>query len=283
MLHIFFFLSLFLFLLASTEKRNSTWSRLRERKTWKKKEERRRKEIHTSLAHRVTTAAWEDPSLINYLAWGLRKSVEIPIFERVQHCSRRRVVSSSCEDTFSSTSLSPLLAFLSSSFLRILEKENEDSTHYFFFIIIMWDREIGRSFLFLPRSFLSLSLIFSFVVTFICNCVYIYFFFSFIPCSFSLSLSFFFFNRPPSQWNVLRGKLFSGNASTAFSADFQWIRGPLAFRVIHRWKDKIKTKRKSEKKLKGRERGFARFEKRVVRQKRKLRSILLFPLSAHCV
>lgn len=68
MLHIFFFLSLFLFLLASTEKRNSTWSRLRERKTWKKKEERRRKEIHTSLAHRVTTAAWEDPSLINYLA-----------------------------------------------------------------------------------------------------------------------------------------------------------------------------------------------------------------------
>lgn len=209
MLHIFFFLSLFLFLLASTEKRNSTWSRLRERKTWKKKEERRRKEIHTSLAHRVTTAAWEDPSLINYLAWGLRKSVEIPIFERVQHCSRRRVVSSSCEDTFSSTSLSPLLAFLSSSFLRILEKENEDSTHYFFFIIIMWDREIGRSFLFLPRSFLSLSLWSFRSLSLLFATVYICISSSLLLLARSLSLV-FLFQSAPFTMERSKGKTFFG-------------------------------------------------------------------------
>lgn len=209
MLHIFFFLSLFLFLLASTEKRNSTWSRLRERKMWKKKEERRRKEIHTSLAHRVTTAAWEDPSLINYLAWGLRKSVEIPIFERVQHCSRRRVVSSSCEDTFSSTSLSPLLAFLSSSFLRILEKENEDSTHYFFFIIIMRDREIGRSFLFLPRSFLSLSLWSFRSLSLLFATVYICISSSLLLLARSLSLV-FLFQSAPFTMERSKGKTFFG-------------------------------------------------------------------------
>lgn len=155
---------------------------------------------------------------------------------------------------------------------------------FFFFIIITRDREIGRSFFFFDSSSLFTSLIFSLSLLFTTACTFIYFSSSSLLAlarSFflSLSLSFSFFNRLPSQWNVLRGKLFSGNASTAFSADFQWIRGPLAFRVIHRWKDKIKTKRKSEK-LKGRERRC--FEKRV-RQKRKLRSILLFPLSGHCV
>lgn len=154
----------------------------------------KKKEGKKSTLHWHTVSQQHEKTLlINYLAWGLRKSVEIPIFERVQHCLRRRVVSSSCEDMFSSTSLSPLLVFLS-HFLRILEKKNDARIQpiIFFFFFYYYARSRDRSFLFLLRSFLSLHLSDLFVVTFIYNCVYVYiffFFFSFSPCSFFLSLS----------------------------------------------------------------------------------------------
>lgn len=137
----------------------------------------KKKEGKKSTLHWHTVSQQHEKTLlINYLAWGLRKSVEIPIFERVQHCLRRRVVSSSCEDMFSSTSLSPLLVFLS-HFLRILEKKNDARIQpiIFFFIIITRDREIGRSFFFFDPSSLFTSLIFSLSLLFTTACTFIYF------------------------------------------------------------------------------------------------------------
>lgn len=149
------FISLF-FSSPSTEKRNNRGN-TREHLIAIARTNVKKKEGKKSTLHWHTVSQQHEKTLlINYLAWGLRKSMEIPIFERVQHCLRRRVVSSSCEDMFSSTSLSPLLVFLS-HFLRILEKKNDARIQpiiFFFFLLL---REIERSVVPFSSSILPLS------------------------------------------------------------------------------------------------------------------------------
>lgn len=202
----------------------------------------------------------EKTFLVSYLvARGLRKSVgsrSSTGFSIVWKDARYRLRARACSHRhrYFPFWLSPSLCLSFS--LPGFPLRNKNDARVQPIIFPFWLRSRDHSLLSLSFSaplLLSLSLSLTFFLSlcyaYVYICVYIFFLRPFLPSSPRIFSSFFIFCSFLSEFhfichvaqrNDLRGKLFSGNASTAFSTDFQWVCGPLAFHVIHRWKDKSK-------------------------------------------